>query len=145
MSREKIKSVQLYCIILSAFFLLSFNTSTFACDIIFKNTTGVTLKIVWFMDSCDNVLVNAKKPLYLKPGEKTCFIELESVMHHYKICANSTCQTTSVGVNLNSNLYIIEAVLKGKQVSSICQPNIWPGITLCGKIILTEIQWNEAE
>ena len=66
------------------FILISMGTTSYALDIIFKNKTGKPLKIVWFMDSCDNALLNAKNSIYLKPNEKACFINLHPVMHHYK-------------------------------------------------------------
>jgi len=121
------------------FILLSMCTTSYALDIIFKNKTAEPLKIIWFMDSCDNVLVNAKNPIYLKPNEKTCFVYLHRVMHHYKICSIGTCQTTSIGVSLNNDLFVIEAVLKDKQVRSICKPYIWPGITSCEEIFLSNL------
>jgi hypothetical protein len=132
--------IPIICLIISVsnvFLLFSMSATSYAIDIIFKNRTSVPLKIVWFMDSCDNVILNAKNQFYLKPNEKTCFVDLQPVMHHYKICANGTCQTTALGVNLSNDLYIVEAILKGKQVRSICTPNIWPGITSCGKIFLS--------
>lgn len=132
--------ILIICLIIgvsNVFILFSMCATAYAIDIIFKNRTGVPLRIVWFMDSCDNVLLNAKDQFYLKPKEKTCFVDLQPVMHHYKICANGTCQTTAVGVNLSNDLYIVEAILKGRQVRSIYKPNIWPGITSCEKIFLS--------
>ena len=68
------------------FILLSMCTTSYALDIIFKNKTGEPLKIIWFMDSCDNVLVNAKNPIYLFIYIRSCtitkFVQLVLAKQH---------------------------------------------------------------
>jgi hypothetical protein len=105
----------------------------FDFSIIIKNDTGAQLRIDSFEDNCGKVYIKEISPLYLAPGESIKFNKLVPIIHHYKMCANGTCEGSALGMNHIVNKYILQAILKKHCLSVIQKPSIWPGIIKCNK------------
>ena len=100
-------------------------------EIIIKNETGTELTIVRLDDMCGNNAVDFKKQQVLKANEEIFFKDLKPVMHHYEICANGTCEISSIGMDTETKTYMIQVVINGIYVWGIVTPKIWPGNNKC--------------
>ena len=110
-----------------------FNSNSSAFSIIIQNETGVSLRIDSFEDNCGNVLVEETNPVSLSPGQSLKFENVECTVHHYRMCANGTCEGSSLGMKLSEEQYLMIAWLKSKCLCVKQVPLIWPGVIRCKK------------
>ena len=125
---------------LALIILFSLSSRSSACEITIKNNTGLKIKIASLSDMCGNMIVNAKAPHYLKPGEEICFKNLKAVMHHYWIGSNGVGNISSMGMVSKTKKYVIRVIRDGLYIWGIITPKIWPGNTKCDETPDTRIQ-----
>lgn len=103
----------------------------FAFSIIIKNETGVPLRIDSFENNCGIFLIEDTNPLLLASGESIEFDNVMPIVHHYRMCANGTCESTSLGMTLGVEEYVIVVTLKDQCICVKQKPLIWPGTFKC--------------
>ena len=103
----------------------------FAFSIIIKNETGAPLRIDSFENNCGKILIEDTNPLLLSSGESIKFDNVMPIMHHYRMCANGTCEGSALGMTLNIEKYIIVVTLKNQCICVTQNPLIWPGRFQC--------------
>ena len=112
---------------------ISLNSESLAFSIIIQNETGVSLRVDSFEDNCGNVLIEEMNPVSLTPGQSLKFENVVCTVHHYKMCANGTCEGSSLGMKLNEDQYLMIARLKNTCLCVTQIPLIWPGVIRCNK------------
>lgn len=123
----------LFKVFLALVFLIIITVSsvTFAFSIVIKNETGVPLRIDSFEDNCGGVLVQESNHCSIATGESIRFKNVIPVVHHYRMCANGTCEGSSLGMTLGVKEYVIVVTLKDRCICVKQNPLIWPGALKC--------------
>ena len=116
---------------LMSLILILFTAEAFGFSITVKNDTGFLLRIDKFKDNCGNVYIERTRPLYLDIGESLTFDGILPIIHHFRMCANGTCEVSAIGVNRIVNEYTLKAILKDRCTYVIVEPLIWPGNVQC--------------
>lgn len=126
-------SFYLFKVVLALVFLITVTLSsvTFAFSIVIKNETGVTLRIDALEDNCGKVFIQESNPLAIATGESTIFENVMPIVHHYRMCANGTCEGSSLGMTLGVEEYVIVVTLKDQCICVKQKPLIWPGTFKC--------------
>lgn len=126
-------SSYLFKIVLALVFLitLSFNSGTYAFSIVIENETGVNLRIDALEDNCGEVLIQESNPLFIATGESIRFENVLPIVHHYRMCANGTCEGSSLGMALSVEEYVLVVTLKDHCVCVKQKHLIWPGNFKC--------------
>lgn len=113
---------------------ISYFSIVFGFSIIIKNDTGVHLRIDSFEDNCGNIYIKEMSPVFIVPGDSIQFKNVVPTIHHYKMCANGTCEGSALAISYEQKSYTLQAILKGSCLCVIQKPLIWPGIIRCFKI-----------
>ncbi len=123
----------LFKVFLALVFLITVTVSsvTFAFSIIIKNETGVPLRIDSFEDNCGGVLIQESNPCSIATGESIRFENVMPIVHHYRMCAKGTCESTSLGMTSRVEEYVIVVTLKDQCICVKQKPLIWPGTFKC--------------
>lgn len=126
-------SIYFLKVVLALVFLvtITFSSVTFAFSIVIKNETGVTLRIDVLEDNCGKAFIQESNPLSLASGESIRFENVMPIVHHYRMCANGTCEGSSLGMTLGVEEYVIVVTLKNQCICVKQKPLIWPGIFKC--------------
>ena len=126
-------SIYLFKVVLALVFLvtITFSSVTFAFSIVIQNETGVNLRIDALEDNCGEVFIQESNPLSIATGESIRFENVMPIVHHYRMCANGTCESTSLGMTLGVEEYVIVVTLKDQCICVKQKPLIWPGIFKC--------------
>ena len=125
--------IYLFKIVLALVFLvtITFSSVTFAFSIVIQNETGVNLRIDALEDNCGEVFIQESNPFSIATGESIRFENVKPIAHHYRMCANGTCESTSLGMTLGVEEYVIVVTLKDQCICVKQKPLIWPGIFKC--------------
>ena len=110
---------------------ITFSSVAFAFSIVIQNETGVNLRIDTLEDNCGGVLVQESNPFSIATGESIRFENVMPIVHHYRMCANGTCESTSLGMTLGVEEYVIVVTLKDQCICVKQKPLIWPGTYKC--------------
>ena len=123
----------LFKVVLALVFLvtITFNSVTFAFSIVIKNETGVNLRVDALEDNCGEILVQESNPLSIATGESIKFENVMPIVHHYRMCANGTCEGSSLGMTIGVEEYVIVVILKDQCICVKQKPLIWPGTFKC--------------
>lgn len=114
-------------------FLISifFTSTVFGFSIEIINDTGVPLRIDLLEDNCGKAYIEERSPVVLDSGESMLIDNLMPVVHHYKICANGTCEATAIGMHIHTKEYVLRVTLKHHCICIMQNPLIWPGTFKC--------------
>ena len=110
---------------------ITFSSVTFAFSIVIINETGVTLRIDAFEDNCGEAFIRDSNPLSIATGESIRFENVMPIVHHYRMCANGTCESSSLGMALGVEEYVIVVTLRDQCICVKQKPLIWPGTFKC--------------
>ncbi|MEN8245736.1 MAG: hypothetical protein ABFS43_12640 [Thermodesulfobacteriota bacterium] len=126
-------SIYLFKVVLALVFLITITLSsvTFAFSIVIKNETGVHLRIDALEGNCGKVFIQESNPLSIATGESIRFENVVPIVHHYRMCANGTCESSSLGMTLGVEEYVIVVTLKDQCICVKQKPLIWPGTFKC--------------
>lgn len=126
-------SIYLFKVFLVLVFLvtITFSSVTFAFSIVIQNETGVLLRIDALEDICGKVFIQESNPLSIATGESIRFENVMPVLHNYRMCANGTCESTSLGMKLGVEEYVLVVTLKDQCICVKQKPLIWPGTFKC--------------
>ena len=123
----------LFKVFLVLVFLATITVSsvTFAFSIVIKNETGVDLRIDSLDNNCGEFFIQESNPLSITAGESIRFENVMPVVHHYRMCANGTCEGSSLGINTGTEEYVIVVTLRNQCICVKQKPLIWPGNFKC--------------
>lgn len=126
-------SIYLFKVVLVLVILITifFGSISFAFSIVIKNETGVTLRIDALEDNCGEVFIQETNPLLLTAGESFRFDNVMPIVHHYRMCANGTCESSCLGMALGVKEYVIVVTLNNQCICVKQKPLIWPGKFKC--------------
>jgi len=105
------------------------SASAFSIEII--NDCGVPLRIDRLEDNCGKAYINDGTPVVLTSGQSITIENIMPVVHHYKMCANGTCESTAVGMNINVTAYVLHVTLNSNCICVTQVPLVWPGTFRC--------------
>ena len=111
--------------------IVCISSVAFAFSITVINDTEVPLRIDLLEDNCGTVYVAEGNPNTLAPGQLIKFHNVMPIVHHYKMCANGTCESTSLGMTLGVEEYFMVVTLKDQSICVKQKPLIWPGTFKC--------------
>ena len=126
-------SIYLFKVVLALVFLITVTLSsvTFAFSIVIQNETGVNLRIDALEDNCGEVFIQESNPHSIATGKSIRFENVMPIVHHYRMCANGTCESSSLGMTLGVEEYVIFVTLKDQCICVKQKPLIWPGTFKC--------------